>query len=360
MGRENHKGIIVVLFALFLCACVKDKPPGITNTVSNGTKNVYVVCEGNYGTGNGSLYEYQPAKDSVYGDIYTAVNGIHQWDVFQSMTRIGNNLFLVINNSGKVVVIDALSYKLITAINIPQPRYMLQVSDTKAYISTLYSNLIYIINPQTFTVTGTISLPSKSAEGMCMYNGYVFACSWDTAANHIYKIDGSTNQVIQSIALPDTVYAPQEVLLDKQQTLWVLSGNQPQGKMAVWTRIDPSTGDIIASYRFHKTADPLHPVFNSTKDTLYYVEDNYYGGTSDNGIYRMSIYDTALPTNPFIAAQTNQYFWGLGIDKLTGSIYVGDPKGFDQNGVVNIYHTNGTKISSFPTGVGPGHFYFDE
>ena len=72
----------------------------------------------------------------------------------------------------------------------------------------------------------------------------------------------------------------------------------------------------------------------------------------------MGIHDAALPAQPLIAARALQYFWALGIDPATGHIYVGDPKGFIQNGDVHIYTQNGTAIDSFAVGLGPGHFYF--
>ena len=104
----------------------------------------------------------------------------------------------------------------------------------------------------------------------------------------------------------------------------------------------------------------MKPVFNNTKDTLYFIEANLNGGTTNNGIYRMSIYDNTPPAVPLIQAIQNQYFYALGIEPSTGNIYVGDPKGTVQKGTVYIYKSNGSLIKSFSVGEWPGHFYFDE
>jgi len=356
MDRKGHKTLILLLYCC-IAACMKDKPVAVPNITPGATGNIYVVCEGNYGNGDATLYAFQPSKDSVYGDLYKMANNQPLGDVFQSMQHIGDKLFLCVNNSNKVVVLNANNRVLAATLNIPQPRYILPVSPTVAYVSTLYSNEVYIIDPQAMKVTGTITMPGKSAEGMCMYFNNVFTGSWDTTDNKIFEINTSTGQATNSMTVAG--YAPQEVLLDKDQMLWVLSGYEPERTGAL-TRIDPSTGNILQAYNFPSAVYPLKPVFNNTKDTLYFIEANYDGGTTNNGIYRMGIYDTILPSIPFLQAAQNQYFYAVGIDPLTGYIYVGDPKGFIQKGSVYVYKPDGTQTASFDVGVGPGHFYFDE
>ena len=358
MGRKSYKALIIVL-CCWLASCKKDKPEPANNNLPGATGNVYIACEGNFGNGDATLYAYDPIHDSVYGDLYKKINGQPLGDVFQSMQRIGGRLFLCINNSDKIVVIDAVQRKVTGTISIPKPRYILPVSNTKAYVSALYSNRVYVIDPQTLSVTDTIILPDRNPEGMCLYNSdYAMICTWDTLGNHVYKIDASTNKLVQAIGLAG--YAPQDALLDKDQMLWVLAGDQYSRRTCTWTRLDPSTGEILKSFTFSATVNAVKPVLNNTRDTLYFIEANQNGGITDNGIYRMGIHDGALPQQPFVAAQQHQYFWALGIEQSTGNIYIGDPRGFVQKGIVYIYQPDGTQLKHFDVGLGPGHFYFDE
>jgi DNA-binding beta-propeller fold protein YncE len=355
MGRKNHK-ILILLFVALLGACVKDKPTSVGNTSTTGG-NVYIVCEGNFGNGNATLYTYNTTTESLSGDVFKAANNASLGDVFQSMTRIGDSLYLCINNSDKIEVINAHTYKSAGTITISKPRYILPVNATLAYVSSLYSNKVYAINPQSLQLTGTIEIPANNPEGMCTWSGNIIICPWDTNSNKIYKTDAITGQVLQTITVAG--YAPQAVLVDKEQMLWVLSGNVVKGKQAALTRIDPSTGAILKSFLFTDGADPIKPVFNPTKDTLYFIEVKYDGSSTGNGIYRMSIYDTNLPATPFITAQQYQYFWALGIDPATGNIYTGDPRGFIQKGSVSIHKPDGTLLKTFDVGLGPGQFYFN-
>ena len=357
MGRKSYKALIF-FFCCLLTSCVKDKPATLINNTPGSSGNVYVVCEGNFGVGDATLYAYEFLKDSVFGDLYNAVNHQPLGDVFQSMQRIGDKFFLCINNSDKLVVLNAADRTLVGTIGIKKPRYILAISPSKAYVSTLYSKKVYVIDPQKMQLTDSIAMPDKNPEEMCIYNGNVIIATWDTAGNSVYSIDVTTNKVIQAYKVAG--YAPQSVLIDKDQMLWVLSGNPTDHRACAWTRMDPSTGQILASYAFGAKVNAVRPVLNNTRDTLYFIEANQDGGTTDNGIYRMDIHSAALPPQPFVAAKQYQYFWALGIDPLTGSIYVGDPKGFIQKGSVYIYSPDGTQIKNFAVGLGPGHFYFDE
>jgi DNA-binding beta-propeller fold protein YncE len=355
MDRQAYK--ILILFLICAAGCVKDKPaPPATAHDAKG--DVYIVCEGNFGNGDGTLYSYDPLTDSTWGDIYKAVNGQMLGDVFQSMIRMGDSLYLCVNNSDKVVVLNAADHKLAGTISIPKPRYILPTGEGGAYVSTLYSNKVYTIDSRTLQVTGSVTLPYQNTEGMCLQQGSVFVSAWDTLCNYIYKIDAASGSIMQEIKTGG--YAPHAVLADREQMLWVLSGNVTRKRNAALTRIDPSTGSILKTYLFPASADPLKPVFNPTRDTLYFIQVKYDGSAADNGIYRMGIHEAELPAAPFIQSAQYQYFWALGIEPGTGNIYVGDPRGFIQKGRVIVYREDGSEINSFSTGLGPGQFYFDK
>ncbi len=356
MGRKSYKILIAILYCA-LSSCVRDKPDVTGNVDFNPVGNVFVVCEGNFGSGAGTLYAYNRHTDKVSGDLYRSATKQPLGDVFQSMVKMNNQYFLCVNNSDKVVILNAGNLSIAGQINIPKPRYILPISETKAYISSEYSNNVYVINPQTHQLTDTVVLPYQNPEGMCLFGNIAIVCTWDTLCNTIYKVDVGTGKVIHILGVNG--YAPQEPLLDKDGMLWILSGNQPKKKSCVLTKLNPSSGDTIVFYSFPEEADAIKPVFNSTRDTLYFIEADYYGGTANNGVYRMGIYESSLPTTPFVAANAFQYFWALGIDPATGYIYVGDPKGFIQKGTVYVYKPDGTQVKSFDVGVGPGHFYFD-
>ena len=284
-----HKGILtslIIALAASVASCDKNKPPAPIPTAQSP---VFVICEGSLGNGNSALTMYDVDSNSATEDIYSKVNGHSLGDVFQSMTlSTADFYFLCINNSDRIVVIGKGGLGDVGTISVPKPRYMLQVSDSKAYVSTLFSKKVYIINPRTLQINGTIDMPHKNPEGMALVGKSAYICTWDTATTAIYPIDTSANTVGTPVLVAGA--APHDILKDAEGMLWVLSGNKTQGAEAKLTRIDPASGAILKSYAFG-TADPMKLTFNRTKDTLYFVEVSYSGGPVNNGIYRMGIHD---------------------------------------------------------------------
>ena len=346
---------LLIVAGCAFAACKRGDDPAPLPAPSGS--RIFVVCEGAYGSGNSALTVYYPDSGIVIPDIYSSVNGRSLGDVFQSMTLTAQDMYLLcVNNSDRISVVRKGSLAEQSTIAVPKPRYAVQVSDTKVYVSTIFSKDVYVVNPQTAVVTKVITMPFRNPEGLLLAGNKLWVATWDTASSFVYAIDTATDQISATVRVSGN--APQELLQDAEGMLWVLSGNDAQGAGSALTRLDPATGAILKSYAYG-AADAIRPAFNRAKDTLYFIEVNYNGGSANNGVYRMGIHDAALPAQPFIAAHGLQYFWGVGVHPRSGNIYVADPKGFTQKGLVRIYSSAGNIIDSFATGVGPGHFCFE-
>lgn len=347
--------LLIAALLVGIVACKKSLDPA--PIVSNRGPRTFVVCEGSYGNGNSALTVYYPDSGIVIPDIYAQSNSRSLGDVFQSMTHTTQDYFLLcVNNSDRISILGNGSMQELASLQVPKPRYAVQVSDTKVYVSTLFSKDVYVINPVAFTITKKISMPFRNPEGMAVVGDKLWVATWDSAGNVVYAIDTTTDLITNSFAVAGN--APQEILRDAEGMVWVLSGNDAQGAASRLTRLNPSNGAILKSYSFG-AADAIKPAFNQTKDTLYFIEISYNGGNVNNGIYRMGVHDATLPTQPFVAAHGLQYFWGVGVHPQSGNIYIADPKGFTQKGIVRIYKPDGSIVDSFATGVGPGHFFFE-
>lgn len=348
----------ILLLLLFLSACVKDKPEQASRPdMSTKGRKVWIANEGSLGNGNGTLSLLFPEKDSIFNNIFRQRNSQNLGDVFESMTFVGNRLFLAINNSDKIKVIDKEDFQLLGTIDIHKPRYMLLLDSTKMYVSSLFYPEINIVNPETIQLVGQITTDFPNTEGLMTFQNRVYACNWDTACSYIYEINPQTNQITHR--LPIAGRAPQQVLVDKFGHLWVLAGNVAKQKSSTLTCINPQNRSIIKSFHFPAQAEVMKPTWNKTQDTLYFLGVDYNGGTNYNGVFRMAITDTIVPREPFIPAQPLQYFWALGIDTASSNIYVGDPKGFIQSGEVLIYNSSGHLKKRYTVGLGPGFFLFE-
>lgn len=351
---------VLLLLMVSFMACSKEKGSDIP--AGDPAPGVFICNEGNYMDGNGSLSFYNPATKKVQNQIFYNRNGFPLGDVVQSMTIIGRTGFVVANNSGKVYAIDIDDYSYIGAITgLTSPRYVEPVSQHKIYISDLYSTSVTVADPTTFAVTGYIPVtPGTEQMTKAAEQPFVYICGW-SYNDQVYKIDTRINETVDSITVTKQ---PNSIVTDKNGKLWVLSDGGYEGspygqEMAALTRIDPVTFTIEATFRFPDMAlSPAKLCIDGAKEKLYFINGGF--GTQDmaqTGICRMKITDTALPTAPLIP-QGSRTFYGLGVDPVSGDIYVSDAIDYTQRGVVYRYDANGTQIDQFKTDITPGYFCF--
>ena len=151
--------IIAVLIVTITSACKKtDSDSGTT------LKGILVLNEGNFGQANASVTSYNPESGEVSQNRYENVNGSPIGDVLYSATEIGDRLYLVVNNSSKIEVVDKETFTKIATIRIANeasPRELVKVSETKAYVTNLFGNSVSVINLETNEEVSTIAVGSN-------------------------------------------------------------------------------------------------------------------------------------------------------------------------------------------------------
>jgi len=333
------------------------------------TLGVFILNEGNLSSSNASLSYYKPHEKEVINNIFYTTNGLPLGDVAQSMYLTDSTAYVVLNNSGKVYVLNSNTFKYIgKIIGLTSPRYLYLHSKNKAYISDLYSKSIQIVNPITFQHLGKINVNNRnssfyqhSTEQMRAVGNKLFVSCW-SYDNKILVIDTQTDKLIDSLIVAKQ---PNSLQIDKNNTLWVLSDGAFEGspyghEQAALTCINTSTLQIEKTFIFtNSSASPSKLQINETKDTLFFISNNVGEISTDYGIYRMPITAQNLPQTPFIK-QNKRLFYGLGIDPNNSDIYVADAIDHAQNGFVLRYNSQGITIDSFKVGIIPNSFYFKQ
>lgn len=322
-------------------------------------EGVFITNEGNFTYGNASLSFYNPQSKQVLNQVFKEANGFPVGDVLQSMVLMDSLAFLVVNNSGKILVINANTFRHAGIISgLVSPRQMLIVNAGKAYISDMYANAITIINPRTYTKTGTIPL-KKGSESMVKYGNYVFVSNW-SKQNTIQRIATATDKLVDSLVVTKQ---PNSMVLDRNNKLWVLSdgglASLPGGKVkACLTRVNPETFKIEKEYVFPDlNSAPTRLCMNSRKDTLFFLNGSWGSSVTNGGVYRMPVNSDVLPTAPFIP-ENNKLFYALGVDPRNGDIFLSDAIDYQQPGWVFRYSSGATVIDSFKTDIIPSSFCF--
>ncbi len=353
------KHTIYWLVILTCFSCVKDKPnPDANVLLQFAHKGVLVLNEGSFGNNNSELSFIDFSTGLVTQSIYQTTNQKQLGDIANKIVYMNGCYYIAVNNSNKIVVLDGLTFKeKIVISNIHFPRQILQVNAQTAYVASLYYPNIYVLDLVSNTITSTITLEYNNAEQMLLYNGSVWITNWDTACNQILKINANTNQLVEKIHIAG--YAAHDIVQDKNNLLWILSGNKYKNKASFLTCIDPNTNTMVKSFAFGSEKDPFRLTIDAAKENLYYLLVNYNGGSSNNGVYRMNITDTTLPKTALIQAYSNSYFYGIGIDSVTHHIFLSDPKGFTQQSTVYEYSHDGQLLQHYQCGIGSNSFIFN-
>lgn len=354
-GSRNYNKLAacLLLACLSLTACEK-KPEQKEDPPVTAGRKALILNEGSYGNGNASLSLYNLTTGEVHQDWFAANNhGQELGDILESATLIGEQLFLVVNNSNKIVVADRNNFAVTGTLTLDQPRYILPVGGELAYVSTMYHSKVYVINTRTLEIVTTIPMPYKNTEHLLLAGDYAYVCNWDKGNNKLYKIQTSTHRITDSIALAG--YAPHSILKDKEGRLWVFGGNKVFNVPSTITVLKEE--QMLKHYNFNSEAEIVKPVYNSRNDMLYFINVDYEYKTTQ-GVYKMHTEDAAVPTTPLIKAGNFQYFYQITLDSITQQLYIADPKGFIQNGDMLIYDLEGRLQQTIPAGLGPSKVLF--
>lgn len=338
--------ITLFLFVLIpLSACRKDKPeqPEETPIILGNDHGVYITNEGNFQWGNAKVSYYDIATDHATEDLYQPANGVALGDVCQSMVLFNNKAYLVVNNSGKVVVVDPNTFVATgTITGFTSPRYFLPVSNGKAYVTELAGNAVRVVDLNTNTITGSIPCAGMTQE-LVLAHGNAFVTNESRA--YVYVINTATDAITDSVAVSR---GGNSIVEDANGKLWVACTGGGGTAPALY-RIDPRSATVEATFPYSNSAmNPWRLRINGSKDTLYFFR---------GGVYRMAITDAAVPTSAFIPTH-GRNLYGLGIDPQNGTLYLADAVDYVQRGVIYRYRPDGTLLSTFHAGIIPGSFCF--
>ncbi len=344
---------IVSVVALLLCSGCMKWEYGIEEEFAVGGDGVFITNEGNFQYGNASLSYYDPTTMTVENEVFYRANAMKLGDVAQSMVIHDNVGWVIVNNSHVAFAIDLTTFKERGRIvNLTSPRYMLFLSDEKAYITQLWDNRIFIVNPKRYEITGYIDCPGMtmetgSTEQMVQYGKYVYVNCW-SYQNRILKIDTETDRVVDELVVG---IQPTSLVLDKNNKMWTITDggyeNSPYGYEAPTLHcIDAETFTIEKSFRFRLGDEASELQLNRAGDMLYWLNDD---------VWAMSVDDDRLPVRPFLESRGTIYY-GLTVSPANGDVYVADAIDYQQPGKIYRYTSDGVLQDEFYAGIIPGAF----
>lgn len=355
MEMKYLKTVVIAAMAasMSLSSCSDDNDGPTIDPVVKAT-GLFIVNEGNFGYGNASISYYDPESKTVENEVFARANGMKLGDVAQSMTIHGDNAWVVVNGSHIIYAIDKNTYKEKGRIeNMGSPRYIHFLSDDKAYVTQLYDNRIYIVNPRTYSITGYITIPDVSeAQGttdMMVQDGKYVYCNCWSYQNCILKIDTTTDEVVDKLTVG---VQPTSLVIDKNRKMWTVTDGGWEGnpfgyeQPSLW-RIDVASFKVETHWDFEMGSYPSELQIDGSGDHTYWL--------NGDKVYKMDVNGSALPAQGFINGN-GTYFYGLTVNPETGEVYVADAIDYQQAGMISRYTALGEFVDSFYAGIIPGSF----
>lgn len=310
------------------------------------TQGVYILCEGNFGASNASLWHLPADFDSVTANVYQQLTGDPLGDTGQSLLVDGDRLYIMVNASSTVEVLDLSgdTLRFVQSVDLlgAGPREMAVVG-TRGYVTAWNVPGILVLDLSTLAVSDTIHLAALP-EDILVHDGSLYVAlplkaDW-SIHDRVLRIDPASGAVVDSYTVGG---GPQQLLVKGGQLFvsrqWLdESFSSFRGIAAVDLATDSVT---VADWGSGSGVDIFTlsgKVYVATGTGVAPVKDDL--GLNLTGILGGSL------TTTYAAATDGAH------------IFIGSYADFSTPGEVAVYDSTGTLVTTVTVGLGPGSFAF--
>ena len=333
----------------------------------------YLLNEGNMGSNKASL-DFMDFTTGVYHhNIYAERNP----NVVKELGDVGNDaqiydnkLWLVINASHKVEVVDAKTAKRIDDIDIPNCRYIVFDGDyayVSSYVTTIIGDVnaqegaVFKIDTKTLEIVGEVKV-GRQPEEMVIKNGYLYVANSggynsDNYDNTVSVIRLSTFTQIEKKEVAINLH---RMRLDKNGKIWVLSRGDYYTMPPQLFRLETNSNGTIKSV---ENTGLLCSNFEICDNEIYMYNAPYQGNSlSSNITYSIADIETFdVVEENFIKDGTENLIkipYAIKVNPSTKEVFICDAKNYVSSGTITCYSPQGIKRWSVFTGDIPSSMTF--
>lgn len=333
------------ILGLHACSKEDSNPP----TPVEPAKGVYVLSEGSFFGNNAKLGFYSLETSAYAGDYFLQQNpgmtaGLG--DVGSDMFVYGSKLYIVVNNSNVVRVLNASNGVHIANIAFTpaakQPRFGIGVRG-KVFV-TAYDGTVNIIDTTSLNMTASIPV-GLNPEGITTSGDFLYVAnsgglSFPTYDSTVSVISLNSLTEIQKITVGKN---PNSITADASGNVYVSCLGDYNTIAPKMVKIQTATQSVTFS------ADTAAGVIRYYNNRLY-----------TTGGYLGSAYVRELSTTNFSAIRSNFVSdgttiinpYGITIDEQNGDVYITDAKDFVSTGELFCFNSAGARKFSISTSPG--------
>ena len=381
MNTNRH--ILTLTFLLaFLISCREDElvVPSEYDIVPDAPiadtkiRGFYLVNEGNMGSNKCSIDYFDYFTGLYARNFYAERNPTvikELGDVGNDIGIYGSKLYVVVNCSHKVEVMDAKSGVRIGQIDIPNCRYV-RFYRGHAYVSSYVGPVlidpdapkgaVYKVDTLSLKVIDKVTVGYQPEE-MEVIDDYMYVANsggyrapdYDNTVSVIQMVDFKQ---VEKIAVGINLHRLKK---DRYDKLWVTSRGDYQSIPSRLYVMEKKTG-----YNRMIVADTLNVACSNMAfrgDSLYFYATEWNNFTASNTITYgiIDVTTKKLVSTNFITDGTEKNItipYGIAIHPETGDIFVTDAKNYVSSGTLYCFDCHGRRKWSVRTGDIPAHIAF--
>lgn len=333
---------------------------------SSSYSKLFVLNEGKMNTNNASLDFFRFSDGNYVRNAFQQMNPgqvLGLGDVGNDIQIYEDKLWLVINNSGLVEVVNPEDEKHMATVKVPTPR-QIAFGDGYAYVTSwsgaAYGNgdrvgAVYKVSTRSYEVTDSLHVGFQP-EGIAEYDGKLYvANSGGMKSDYSYDdrvsvIDVKSFEVEKEITVAKNIQS----IVAENGSLWVSTlGDYYMVQSGIW-QVDLASGKVLPQ------SEALASVRTSGKmfecDDVIYTFNNVYAAdysVEANELYMLDVKTGAVRTEKL--DKSVQVAYGICVNGDNGDIYVGDAADYVNPGKVHCFSKDLKLKWSAVAGVDPGH-----
>jgi YVTN family beta-propeller protein len=312
--------LILTLFVIIIFASCDDIDKTIKPYPTNN-KTITVLSEGNFNQNNSTLAKYDIETGTLIKDYFREINLRGLGDVGNDMLQYGSKLYIVMNVSGTIEVVDTSSGKSIRQIQMKQedkssklPR-QIAAHEGKVYV-TSYDDTVTRIDTVTLEQDASIEV-GLDPDGIVISNNKIYVAN-SGGLNYLNNYNNTLSIIdIASFTVDKEIEVgvnPTNIGKDNRGNIYLTALGNYTDIESVFQKIS-STGIVTT---IEKITSPGRFVVFENKA---YIIQGSYGNP-----YRVLVYDCLndqIVTDNFVTDNTEiGIIHSIDIDEKTGDIFI--------------------------------------
>lgn len=337
-----------------LFSCKKDEPQ-VTQVAENLDNGMIVLCEGLFQNNNASISWIDFESNAVTNNLFVAKTGRQLGDTGNDMQQYGGKIYIVVNVSSTIEVVDASTFKSIKQISMvnggvsKQPRKLAFKGD-KVYV-TCYDGFVDVIDTASLTINQRIQVGSNP-EGLSVANNKLYVANsgglnFPLPDSTVSIIDLNTHTELQKLKVGMN---PGGVITDSQGDVYVVTRGDYAGVPSRMVRID-TQNDLLAE-TFSFDASSIYPMNDQFLISYY----DYSTSVSSIGLFN-PLTETMTNSN-YLNTYSITTLYGMKYHSSRNTIFVFDAMNYSNTGYVREFSTAGIELTNYHVGLNPTQIIF--